>query len=218
MPRIRPGAIREPQPTNPGATRPCSSKIKSPSKIKAERRRIFLQRHGGTCIVVTIAVVSGALCFWIAKPASFFELLSSQAVRALPVLPRVVGAMVLAGCVMALLPWDRIRLWMGGQPVVARLLIATVTGAITLGGPMTMFPLASAMVVAGIDIATTTAYVSAAILLNVNRALIWEIPLLGADFLSLRYLVCLPLPFVIGLVVHWIATFGRAAKQGARPS
>jgi uncharacterized membrane protein YraQ (UPF0718 family) len=85
---------------------------------------------------------------------------------------------------------------------VKGLAIATFVGAIFPGGPFTIFPLAGAFMLSGADRGSAVAFVTAWLLLGVNRAIIWEAPFFGTDVVAVRFLISLPLPVLGGLLAR----------------
>ena len=67
-------------------------------------------------------------------------------------------------------------------------------GAVLPGGPLTIYPVAAAFLVLGADVGTAVAFITAWNLLGYNRALIWELPFFGPEFVGWRILIALPLP------------------------
>jgi uncharacterized membrane protein YraQ (UPF0718 family) len=90
------------------------------------------------------------------------------------------------------------------------------------GGPMMLFPLALALRVAGADIGTATAFISAWGLLNLNRTLVWELSFFDHDFVFLRYGLSLALPVLLGIAArllfarHPQVAESRAAESDGR--
>jgi uncharacterized membrane protein YraQ (UPF0718 family) len=77
-----------------------------------------------------------------------------------------------------------------------------MAGAITPGGPFTSFPIVHALWVAGADAGALIAYLTAWALIGLNRLIVWELPLMGAEFTVIRTLACLPLPILAGLIAR----------------
>ena len=55
---------------------------------------------------------------------------------------------------------------------------------------------------AGADRGAMIAYVSSWAILGLQRILVWDVPFMGAEFSLLRFLVCLPLPIIAGLIAR----------------
>jgi hypothetical protein len=85
------------------------------------------------------------------------------------------------------------------------LLLATLIGIILPGGPITIYPVASALLLVGADLGATIAFITSWTLLGYTRALVWEIPFFGIDYVLWRSLFSLPLPIIAGLLARMIA-------------
>lgn len=117
------------------------------------------------------------------------------------VLPQLVLGFLLAGLVTVLLPRDAIGRVVGEESGLLGLVVATVAGAATPGGPFLQFPLVAALMQGGAGTGPVAAYLTAWALLGWQRVLVWELPLLGPGFVLARILVSLLLPIIVGLLV-----------------
>lgn len=151
---------------------------------------------------VLLAVASGALCYYIKGGREFRQILLGGVAFTLTLAPRICAAMLLAGFVQALLPRNLVARWMGEGSGLLGLLVATVAGMITPGGPMMSFPLVVALHNLGAERGTLIGYLTAWSLLGLQRLLVWELPLLGSEFVLVRYLACLLLPPFAGLIAR----------------
>lgn len=106
-----------------------------------------------------------------------------------------------------LVPPDYVSRTIGAESGWRGLTVATLAGAVTPGGPFTSFPLVLALSRSGADIGTVVAFVTSWSVLGINRVILWEIPLVGADFAALRILVSLPMPFLVGIAVRKFRRF-----------
>jgi uncharacterized membrane protein YraQ (UPF0718 family) len=89
------------------------------------------------------------------------------------------------------------------------LLIATGVGALTPGGPFLQFPLVAALMRSGASEGNVAAYLTAWSLLGMQRVLVWELPVLGPTFASVRWSASLVLPIIVGLLVPQILRLVR---------
>lgn len=151
------------------------------------------------------AAVSGALCFWLGGADAIWRALGSAGRTVLMIAPMFAAGLLLAGLVHVLVPREGVARWLGAASGVRGLLIAMGVGAFTPGGPFTSFPLVVALAEAGADVGVLVAYLTSWATLGFNRILIWELPLLGADFVALRVVASLPLPLLAGLIARAIA-------------
>ncbi|MEX5726668.1 uncharacterized membrane protein YraQ (UPF0718 family) [Rhodovulum iodosum] len=113
-------------------------------------------------------------------------------------IPRIFVGLVGAGFLAALLPVDQIERFFGAESGVAGMGLATILGAVTPGGPFVAFAIGAAALKAGAGWAALMAYVTAWSVVNLNRSIAYELPLMGRRFLMIRALVSLPLPLVLG--------------------
>lgn len=160
------------------------------------------------------AAVSGVLCLWLGGVDAIWRALGSAGQTILVILPMFAAGLLLAGLVHVLVPREGVARWLGAASGLRGLLIAMGVGAFTPGGPITSFPLVVALAEAGADIGVLVAYLTAWATLGLNRILIWELPLLNADFVAVRVAASLPLPIVAGLIARAIAR-GLAARRGS---
>ena len=75
-------------------------------------------------------------------------------------------------------------------------LIATLGGALTPGGPVVGFSIGAAALKSGAGAPQVIAYSTAWALYAIHRLVIWEVPMMPARVVWLRALVSLPLPFL----------------------
>lgn len=151
---------------------------------------------------LVLAVGSAGLCWITQGPEIFREALHDDLGLMATVFPRVLLALMVAGLVQAILPRDKVAYWVGSESGIRGILIATVAGALTPGGPMTSFPFVVALYMAGADRGALVAYLTSWELLGFQRFMVWEVPMLGVDFALLRGLANLPLPILAGLLAR----------------
>jgi len=126
---------------------------------------------------------------------------------------------VLAGCLIGsflalLVPRETVQRWVGGESGLLGLIVGTAVGVVMPGGGVTIFPMAGAFLLIGADIGATIAFVTSWMLLGFNRALVWELPFFGGDFLIWRSVVAVPLPIVAGLLARLVVRFLAQPKEG----
>jgi uncharacterized membrane protein YraQ (UPF0718 family) len=148
------------------------------------------------------AVIAGAACYLVIGEAAFREALASDVGLLLRTAPRIAIALTVAGLLWVTLPRDRVTALIGTESGLRGLLIATCAGIVTPGGPTSAFPLLAVMGGSGADRGAMIAYISSWAILGVQRVLVWDVPFMGAEFSLVRFLVCLPLPIVAGLIAR----------------
>jgi len=116
-------------------------------------------------------------------------------------LPRLAIGVIGAGFLAALLPQDVVRSWLGPDSGIAGLLLATLAGALTPGGPVIGFAIGASALKSGAGYLAVMAYVTAWALFAVQRLFVWEIPVMPARVVWLRVAASLPLPVLTALGV-----------------
>jgi uncharacterized membrane protein YraQ (UPF0718 family) len=115
--------------------------------------------------------------------------------------PNFVLGILLAGLVTVAIPAELLSRHLGEDSGFRGLLIATIAGALTPGGPYFQFPLVASLYRSGVAAGPLAAYLTAWSVIPLNRTLIWEIPLLGVQFSAARLVVSATLPLLAGLAV-----------------
>jgi uncharacterized membrane protein YraQ (UPF0718 family) len=158
-----------------------------------------------TAFIAVVVVIAAVIVYWRDGQAHFLEILYADTRLFIDILPKVLAACLIASFVAVLMPRDVVVKWVGAESGFLGLIIATLAGIIVPGGPITVFPIAAAFIAVGAGIGATIAFVTSWTLLGYGRALVWELPFFGADFVIWRGVVALPLPVVAGFLAHWLA-------------
>lgn len=151
---------------------------------------------------VGMTLLAAAACWWLKGYDALIEAFHDDLALLVYISPRVLLAMLVAGLAQVLLPRDKVAHWVGEQSGFRGLLIATLAGALTPGGPITSFPFVLALYMAGADRGALVAYLTAWALLGFQRVMVWEIPLMGMDFALMRSIANLPLPLIAGYIAR----------------
>lgn len=148
-----------------------------------------------------LVVAAAARVYWRDGSGYFFEILATDFDLLLGVLPKVLAGCLIGVFVTLLLPREKVARWVGAESGFGGILIATVMGAILPGGPFTIYPVAGAFLLVGADVGAVVAFITSWSLLGYARALVWELPFFGIEFVGWRVLAALPLPFLAA----WLA-------------
>ncbi len=158
----------------------------------------------GILIFAALAVISGAAVYFAKGEVVFWRSLGMSGDLFWIVLPRVIAALLLAGFIQVLISREMVAKWIGDRSGIIGILIATVAGALTPGGPLTSFPIVVALHASGAARGTLVAYLTAWAMLGVQRMLVWEIPFMGSDFALLRIACVATLPVLAGILATYI--------------
>jgi hypothetical protein len=116
------------------------------------------------------------------------------------IVPRIAIGVIGAGYIAAVIPQEIIIGWLGPDSGWLGVLMATVAGAATPGGPVIGFSLGAVAMKAGAGPPQVIAYVVAWALFAFQRLILWEIPFMPARFVWFRAAVSLPFPFVAAAI------------------
>lgn len=122
----------------------------------------------------------------------------------LRLLPILILAFFVAGLIEVLLPRELLVKWVGEGSGLKGLLIGSLLGAITPGGPYVLFPLVASLFKAGVHIGPLIAYLSAWSLIGLNRVIAFEIPLLGMHITITRLICSFIFPIIIGYLARFV--------------
>jgi uncharacterized membrane protein YraQ (UPF0718 family) len=185
-----------------------SAKPRSPGT-----RRGGLRFGRGEAVFAALALGGGVWCWRIGGPELVGTALGEAGTMILMVLPQLVAGLLLGSLLARVIGRERIARTLGEGSGLRGLLLASSLGAITPGGRFTSFPLIHALWIAGADAGTLMAFLTGWALIGINRIIVWELPLMGADLTLIRVLVSLPMPILVGLAARWLAQSPRLALR-----
>lgn len=151
---------------------------------------------------LVFAIAAGSACWLVLGEADFLNALESDLELIVKMMPRIAIALTVAGLLWVTLPREHVTALIGTESGMRGLLIATGAGILTPGGPSSAFALLAVLGGAGADRGAMIAYIVSWAILGVQRILVWDVPFMGAEFSFVRFVVCLPLPIVTGLIAR----------------
>jgi uncharacterized membrane protein YraQ (UPF0718 family) len=132
----------------------------------------------------------------------FFAILLGDVTLFAAMLPKVLAGCLIGAFVTLLLPREMVARWVGHESGFLGLIIAAFFGFLLPGGPITIYPVAGAFLVMGADAGAVVAFIVSWTLIGYTRALVWELPFFGSDFVLWRIIEALPLPIIAGLLAR----------------
>jgi uncharacterized membrane protein YraQ (UPF0718 family) len=162
-------------------------------------------------VIAALALGSAAFVFWRDGQARFLAILLDDLSLFGTMLPKVLAGCLIGAFVTLLLPRETIVKWVGADSGIGGILVATIAGAILPGGPFTIYPVAGAFLLAGADVGAACAFVISWTLIGYTRAIVWELPFFGLDFVTWRVIFSLPLPILSGLAARYAWRFVKPA-------
>ena len=117
------------------------------------------------------------------------------------ILPRLVPAIIIAGLLQVLVPQEAVQRYFGRESGLRALLIASLAGVLTPGGPMVTVPFMVALAHSGAAMGPLVAYMTSWSLFGMQRIIAWEAPLMGWRFVFVRVVPSLAFPVLAGWLV-----------------
>jgi uncharacterized membrane protein YraQ (UPF0718 family) len=176
------------------------------------RRRAF---DWSTAIIAVLAFAAAATVYARDGREHFVTILLGDVTLFGEMLPKVLAG-CLIGAFVTLLPREMVARWVGHESGFMGLLIAAFFGFLLPGGPITIYPVAGAFLIMGADAGAVVAFIVSWTLIGYTRALVWELPFFGADFVIWRILAALPLPIIAGLLARLAVRAGFEYRSGIK--
>lgn len=129
--------------------------------------------------------------------------LKSALKMTIDVLPLLIFAFILAGMIQTLLPHELLSRWIGEESGIRGILIGTIAGGITPGGPFVSLPLAAGFLRSGASLGTMVAFITAWSLWAVSR-LPMEIGIMGWKFTAVRLACTFFFPPIAGFLAQML--------------
>lgn len=117
------------------------------------------------------------------------------------ILPRLIPAMLIAGLLQVVVPQEVVSRYFGQQGGMRAIVVASLAGIITPGGPMVSVPFMVALAHSGAALPSLVAYMTSWSLFGMQRIISWEVPLMGWHFVGVRLLASLAFPILAGWLV-----------------
>lgn len=158
----------------------------------------LLRRHASLMVIAAIGTAAAVALWQKRGSGAVLEALLHAWDLFLFIAPSLLAGLLLAGALRQLLSPGALARWMGAESGWFGLLVATVAGTLTPGGPMAAFPLVLVLAGAGADRGALVAYILGWGLNGFQRLLVYEVPLLGPEFTAMRFLLTAWMPVLAG--------------------
>ncbi len=160
-----------------------------------------------TIIMGTVALILVLIGYYKGQDQHISGMKAAVAMT-IEIIPLLVCAFLIAGMVQVLLPRDLLSRWVGMESGMRGILIGTVAGGLTPGGPFVSLPIAAGLLRSGASMGTMIAFLTAWSLWAVAR-LPMEVGILGWKLTLIRVASTFFFPPIAGLVAQ---TFFTSAK------
>lgn len=113
---------------------------------------------------------------------------------------RLLLGFLLGGFIQALIPRSLVSKWLGTGSGLKGILIASYVSMFATGGPYVWLPIVASIYKSGADIGPVLSLITARAILSIQMLVIWQIPFFGAELSLSRYIPCLLVPPIVGLI------------------
>ena len=175
-------------------------------RIRKDRVRVMAEKRRGSGMLtstIILGVLAAALLVlgYYRGEAQHIRGVKAGFTMLVEILPMLLFAFIVAGMVQVLLPHEVIARWVGEESGLRGILIGSVAGGLTPGGPFVSLPLAAGLLRSGAGAGTMVAYLTAWSLWAINR-LPMEVGILGWKFTLIRLGSTFILPILGGLLAQ----------------
>jgi uncharacterized membrane protein YraQ (UPF0718 family) len=153
-----------------------------------------------TLILVSLALLFAAIAYWKDPGLPWVGAKTGLSLLWF-ILPRLIPALILAGMLQVVIPQDTVARYFGRTSGLTAILVATLAGILTPGGPMVSVPLLVVLANSGMALGPLVAYMTSWSLFGMQRIIAWEAPLMGWHFVMVRTIPSLAFPVIAGWLV-----------------
>jgi uncharacterized membrane protein YraQ (UPF0718 family) len=178
-----------------------------PEPSPPRRRRAF---DWSTATIAAVAFAAAATVYARDGREHFLTILGGDFTLLGEMMPKVLAGCLIGAFVTLLLPRELVARWVGHESGFTGLAVAAFFGFLLPGGPITIYPVAGAFLAMGADAGAVVAFLTSWTLCGYTRALVWELPFFGPDFVFWRIVAAIPLPVIAGILA-------RLAVRGGFP-
>lgn len=171
-----------------------------------QMEKSLLRRSFGPSLFVFVglALSTGFGVYHVEGPAAYDKAMQDAWNLLIFITPRVGAAVLIAAFLQILIPKEIISHLIGEKAGIKSVLIATIAGSLTPGGPLTSFPIVIALHAAGANKGALVAYLSSWAIIGMQRIIVWELPLLGPDVTFVRVSSSILLPIIAGTIALYL--------------
>jgi uncharacterized membrane protein YraQ (UPF0718 family) len=152
-----------------------------------------------TVVIWIIAVTLGAFAYF-RKDRSYHNGLQLAWKQTRVIAPKIVFALLVSGFFSQIIPLELVARWLGKDAGLKGVMIGSLIGGLTPGGPIICFPVVYILLKAGAAVPALISFITAWSVFAFHRVLAYELPLMGVQFVRIRLLASLMLPPLAGLM------------------
>lgn len=151
-------------------------------------------------VLIGMLTTAMALAFWKGGWRMILSGFKEGALTFKSIWVRLVLGFSLGGLIQVVIPSPVIAEWLGPASGMKGILIGSYAGIIITGGPYVTLPVVASIFAAGAGVGPVIALLTSMNLISLPGLLTWAIPFMGVRLALSRYIVCLVIPPIVGLV------------------
>jgi uncharacterized membrane protein YraQ (UPF0718 family) len=124
------------------------------------------------------------------------------------IIPLLAFAFIIAGMIQTLVPHETVARWVGEESGFRGILIGSLAGGLTPGGPFVSLPIAAGLLRSGAGVGTMVAFITGWSLFAFSR-LPMEVGVLGWKLTAIRFASTFIFPPIAGLIAHALFSGSR---------
>jgi uncharacterized membrane protein YraQ (UPF0718 family) len=113
---------------------------------------------------------------------------------------RLLLGFLLGGCIQVLIPRELVSKWLGTGSGLKGIFIGSYSGIFATGGPYVWMPIVASIYKSGANIGPVLSMITARGILGFQMLVVWQIPFFGIELSMARYIPCLVVPPIVGLL------------------
>ena len=152
------------------------------------------------CIMAILAIALVLIAYFRGKGEHVLGIKSALDMT-IQILPLLIFAFIVAGMIQVLLPKELISKWVGTESGIRGIIIGTVAGGFSPGGPYVSLPIVAGLLRAGAGVGTMVAFLTGWSLWSIAR-LPMDVGILGWKFTLIRILTTFFFPPLAGLIAQ----------------
>jgi uncharacterized membrane protein YraQ (UPF0718 family) len=151
-------------------------------------------------ILLTLLLAAFVLSFWKGGWQLTFLSLTKAGGLFEKIWFRLLLGFLLGGFIQVLIPRALVSKWLGTGSGLKGILIASYVSMFSTGGPFIWLPIVASLYRSGAGVGPVISLITARAILSIQMLVVWQIPFFGAELSLSRYIPCLFVAPLVGLL------------------
>jgi uncharacterized membrane protein YraQ (UPF0718 family) len=148
-----------------------------------------------------LAIILGVIAYF-RHDKSFLLGLQIARQQTVSIVPKMILAVLASGFFAQIVPTELVAAWLGKDAGIRGILVGSLVGGLIPGGPVICFPIVYVFLKAGAAVPALISFLTAWSVFALHRVIAFELPLMGARFVKIKFMACLILPPLAGFMTE----------------